>query len=508
MSPFESPKAKKKLIQWMTVLAVLTLVILLLANLSKINAFIESIFSLVRPILWGLCLAYLLNPFFRLFEKKLFVHLRPMSLRRGLALLCSYVAFFLIVLLIVLLIVPQLYISIANFLSNYDVYAQSAVGFINSLTSKINTFLSNVGATQLLIPEIHPESMQMSNIFLNIDQILIWVQGLLGGEEFSLVDTLGGLLGGITDGIFAFFISLYFLLSKEQRYAQVMKARRALFSDKTNATLTRFFTTIHRSFGEFFEGKLIGALIIGFLSFIPMAIIKIPHFTLLATILGVMSMIPYIGIFIGAIPCALILLLVNATMIIPFSIVVLAVQILDSNIITPKLLGNNTGISALCVLIALSTMGNLFGVIGLLLAVPVFATVVALTNAHTENKLRAMGLESATENYYSPDSLVDPARDVRRGNDKLVKKLERAILRVREKEENGTALSASDKRVRSFYRFLRRLGAIPEISDETQVQFATERSADLAEENAVRMIKERNGMTLVEKVTETERNNL
>ncbi len=508
MSPFDSPKAKKKLALWLKVIAALILLILILANLSKINAFIESIFALIRPIVWGLCLAYLLNPFFRLFEKKLFVHIRPMSLRRALALLCSYIAFFLIISLIVLLIVPRLYANIANFLSNYDVYAQSAVGFINSITSKINAFLGNIGVTQLLIPEIHPESMQMSNIFLNIDQILIWVQGFLGGEEFSLMDTLGGLLGGITDAIFAFFISLYFLLSKEQRYAQVMKLRRALFSDKTNAILSRFFTTIHRSFGEFFEGKLIGALIIGFLSFVPMAIIDIPHSTLLATILGVMSIIPYIGIFIGAIPCALILLLANAPMIIPFVIVVLSVQILDSNIISPKILGNNTGISALCVLIALSTMGNLFGVIGLLLAVPVFATVIALTNAHTENKLRAMGLESATENYYPTDSPVDPARDVRRGNDKLVKKLERAILRVREKEENGTTLTASDKRVRSFYRFLRHLGAVPKISDETQVQFATERSVHLAEENAVRMIKDRNGMTLLEKASETERTDL
>ncbi len=505
MSLFESPKAKRKIALWITVYAVLILAILLLANLSKINTFVESIFSLVRPIIWGLCLAYLLNPFFRLFEKRLFVHLRPMSLRRGLALLCTYLAFFLILSLIVLLIVPQLYVSIATFLSNYEVYAESAVEHINSITAKINGFLTNIGATQLLIPEILPESIQMSNIFLNIDQILLWVQGLLGGEEFSLMDTLGGLLGGITDAIFAFFISLYFLLSKEQRYAQVMKVRRALFSDKTNATLTRFFTTIHRSFGEFFEGKLIGALIIGFLSFVPMAIIGIPHATLLATILGVTSIIPYIGIFIGAIPSAFILLLANTPMIIPFLIVVLSVQILDSNIISPKILGNNTGISALCVLIALSTMGNLFGVIGLLLAVPIFATVVALANNHTENKLRAMGLESATENYYPADSLVDPAKDVRHGNDKLIKRLERAILRVREKEADGVALSRSDKHVRRFYNFMRRLGAIPKISDETQVQFAAERAVYLAEENAVGLIKERNGIALVQQASETER---
>ena len=501
MSNNNSPR--KKLILATVIYALLLLLLIFVSNLTKINSWIDGVRMLLRPITWGLLLAYFLNPVLRLYENRVFPKIRSIKLRRTLSLILTYFTLFLIVTLFVSLIIPQFYSSLTGFLNNFDQYMNEAVKHINDLSGKINQLLVNMGIEQAQIPLLEENSLRFEAVVNNFSHIIEWVLGLLGGgETFSveaLLGTLGNLFGIIADAIFAFFISLYFLSTKELRYAQVMKLRHALFDDKTNATITRLCSIADRSFGGFVEGKLLDALIVGILTYIVTSIFQIPYEPLIAAFIGIANIIPLVGPVIGAIPTSVIVLLTNPAKFIPFLIIVICIQLIDSNIITPKILGSNTGISSLCVLIAITTVGSLWGFTGMLLAVPIFATVIELTTGHMENRLRAKGLPSTTENYYPANSMVDPATDVRSNTDKITKAIERKYLRLQKKSERGEELKKSERLHIAFYTLCRRMHIIPEMSDEILTQFTTEEAATAAKAEVARLIKEEMGADLLEK---------
>ena len=173
-----------------------------------------------------------------------------------------------------------------------------------------------------------------------------------------------------------------------------MRLRRALFSDEANAQITRFCGIADRSFGGFLEGKLIDSAIIGVLVYIALSIFKVPYAILIATIVGITDIVPVVGPFIGVIPSAVIILLTDPIKVIPFLLCILIVQQIDGNIIAPKILGENTGVSSLCVMIAITVMGAIWGLAGMVLGVPLFATVIELTNEFLNKRLQDKGLST------------------------------------------------------------------------------------------------------------------
>ena len=230
-----------------------------------------------------------------------------------------------------------------------------------------------------------------------------------------------------------------------------------------------------------------------------------PYAVLVAAILGIANVIPYVGPIIGAIPTAIIVLLTEPGKVVPLLLIVIVGQVLDNNIIAPKILGNNTGVSSLCVLIAVTVMGALWGFVGMLLGVPLFAMVVYLTSEHMSNRLRARGFSSTTENYYPADSLVDPARDMQGNTDTLVKQFERHVLRLQRKRERGERLTRRERFHLWLYRLWRRCGILSEMSDENLTQFTAEEAAHAAEEEARRLIREARGANLLDRRETTQR---
>ena len=135
----------------------------------------------------------------------------------------------------------------------------------------------------------------------------------------------------VTDTIFGIFVSIYLLSTKERRAAQLMKVRSAFLSDRANERLTRIIHTTDRSFGRFFEGKLLDSIIFGLLAYIAFSIFAVPYSLLIATVLGLCNIIPIIGPLIGAIPSALILFLSAPEKLLPFLIIVIVIQQIDNN---------------------------------------------------------------------------------------------------------------------------------------------------------------------------------
>jgi predicted PurR-regulated permease PerM len=163
------------------------------------------------------------------------------------------------------------------------------------------------------------------------------------------------------------------------------------------------------SVGGFIKGKIIDSVIIGILCYMVMTILKLDYAMLISVIVGITNVIPFFGPFIGAIPSAFILLMVNPKEVIPFLIVILLIQQLDGNFIGPKILGNSMGLSAFWVLVAIVIMSGLFGFAGMIIGVPIFSVIYVLVEQLVDKKLSNKKMPVEIEEYYHeiPEPIVE-----------------------------------------------------------------------------------------------------
>ena len=397
---------KRKFLIGLVIYAAILLLIVVVTNIAPFNQWFLQLLRLLRPVLIGLILAYLLNTFFRFYERKLLYKVKPHGLRRVLSLTLTYLTLFLIVTILLLLIIPQLVNTIIDFMDNADTFAETALYDLNLIIDWINGVLpAKSDGSGLLAPANPIHIKRTVEEFLRsfmLDGKL--VEQLVNTETIgTIITAAGNFVSLLTDILFGLFISLYLLNTKEKRYAQIMRLRRALFNDKVNEAITHVCETADRSFGGYLKGMLLDSAMVGVLVYIAISIIGVPYAVLIATIIGITNVIPIIGPFIGVIPTAIIILLTEPSMVLPFVICILVVQQVDGNIIAPRILGDNTGVSPLCVIIAICTMGTLWGLAGMILGVPLFATVLELTGELLDKRLKSKGLPTDTDIYYTPD---------------------------------------------------------------------------------------------------------
>ncbi len=385
--------------------------VLLIANLDEVKRWVDALNRVLAPVLIGLIIAYLANPFFRFFERKAFLALRPTGLRRVLALLCAYLTLLVIIGGLLLLIIPQLVESIQNFAANFDNYLESVVNQANNLIMNINSGLPTKADGSPAISYLRPDGIRQSVGNL-MNSLLLALKNNFTPESLgAITNLLGRTTSILTNLIFGIFISIYLLASKELRYAQIMKFRRAYFSETFNRRLTKFCTIADRSFGGFLRGKMLDSGIVACMVYVTCLIFDIPYEILVAVIVGVTDVIPVIGPFIGVIPTAIIILLTDPIKVVIFLISILVIQQIDGNIIAPKILGEHTGVSSLCVMIAILVMGDLMGFVGMLIGVPLFATIIEISKLYLDKRLAEKGLPVETEAHESeapPEPTIVP----------------------------------------------------------------------------------------------------
>ena len=391
MNENERPKISKKTLIGIVLYAVAFFAILFISNIEEVRGWIAVINAILSPIITGLVIAYLANPFFKFFERRLLLHVRPFQIRRLLSLILTYLLLLLLIGGLLLLIVPQLISSIQSFSQNFDQNLESGLQQINNLITALNRSLPVKEDGTALIPTLNTALVKsgLASAWAFLKQ---FVQDHLRPENIGTITTIISKTGGmLTNVLLGIFISIYLLASKEKRYAQIMKFRRAYFGDTLNHRITNFCTIADNSFGGFLRGKLLDSTIVGLLVYITCLIFGVPYPVLVAVIIGITDIVPVIGPFIGVIPTAIIILLTEPIKVIIFLIAILIIQQIDGNIIAPKILGENTGVSSLCVMIAILIMGDLLGLLGMIIGVPLFATVIELVKIFLDNRLRAKG---------------------------------------------------------------------------------------------------------------------
>jgi predicted PurR-regulated permease PerM len=224
---------------------------------------------------------------------------------------------------------------------------------------------------------------------------------------------ISNLFSSVVNFVLGLFIAFYLLTSKEKRLAQIRKFRAAYMTDRQDSKIGEIVTLVDKTFGGFFKGVLLDAVIVGILMFVALSIFRVSEYNLLiATICAITNVIPVFGPLIGAIPSGLIILFTNPEKLLLFIILVLIIQQLDGNVLVPLIQGNNTGISSLAVLISITVMGGLFGMVGMIIGVPVFAVIIELCKRAIEDKLRKQNKDTDTTHYYRKGAIGNAEEEV------------------------------------------------------------------------------------------------
>ena len=334
------------------------------------------------PIIWGLGLAFLMNPLMvsieRLYQKIVKKPKRP-KLMRAVSVTLAAVIFLGIIVGIFAIVIPEFVNSFNNIVDNFSNLIKNAETWLNKLFKnypQIQKFLND----------------QISNFGSDLSKIQPMLQ--------NIVDSAAGVVNVLYNFVLGFIVSIYLLLGKETHIAQTKKILFAKFRKNTADRILHFGTDANLVFSGFITGKLIDSFIIGIICFIGLTIIGMPYNVMISVIVGVTNIIPFFGPLIGAVPSALLIFLSDEPkMVIWLILFIFLLQQFDGNILGPKILGGSTGLPAIWVMIALFIGGGLFGFIGMLLGVPTFALIYKLTREHINDKLKRKKMPVDTQYY-------------------------------------------------------------------------------------------------------------
>lgn len=323
---------------------------------------------------------------------------------RAPALLITFLVFILLISLFGALIIPQLISSIndlINLIRDWAVKLPKEIQKVklpSSVTNLVNTLNETVDLMDLLL--------SFGTKAFNS------VAGILGNLMNKLPSLLGSAISGITNLILGIFMAVYFLSYKEMLLEQVTFFFEALFGKRTNRFFRRVARETNRQFGKFVRGKLIDSMIMSVVCYVLFKSFNVPYAELITLITVVTNLIPYFGPFIGAIPSGLIILLADPGTIrnvLIFGILILVIQQIEGNIIEPRILGSSMGLAPVWIMIAVLTMGEIFGLIGMVLGVPIFSVIYTLFGDFCRNRIakrRAKKDKSAPEETDPPTEFV------------------------------------------------------------------------------------------------------
>ena len=434
---------KKTFISTAIVVATILLGILLVYGFlsGSIGAFLNDFFEIISPIVIGFIIAYLSNPIVSFFERHLLFWIKHAKLKRFFSILLAFALIILFLAFLITMLIPNIIDTLQSFWDTYIVHYDVS---IRALANRINLLMDDFEVLDTV------QRLDPDGLLLWIKERFPWIESIANGDISDIlpgesdilapdkikdtsIDSENGifttenlwlLLGyAFTFGTSVFnfvknfvlgiFISFYMLMAKDKWKALIRRFLNVFLSPKHVRSVIRFGKLLDRSFGGFIEGQLLDAIIIGIVSFIVFNIFGIPIPHLLATIIAVTNVIPIFGPFIGGIPAAFIVLLTQPEKTLLFILLIIVMQQIDGNIICPHIIGDKINISSLTTIIAIITMGGLFGIFGMLIGVPVFAVAVNVIQNHTLNTLRRKGYETSLDHYYvgKSENISDPKVD-------------------------------------------------------------------------------------------------
>ncbi len=388
--------------------AIIVLVVWQVLNITLLSwdhvmGMVGMINTALSPVYIGLIIAYLLDPLMgileahvmdplahRILKKK--VHLAD-GIARGVSVFVVILAAIFALFGLFMLVLPELVNSLTSLVNNMPSYYQV-----------LREWIQGLGKSH---PEIAQYTMNLSESAYQ--QLRTWLENDLLPSSTQILASVSGSVMGFLSTLFDIFIgliiSIYLLANKEVFLAQSRKLIYSIFPVNRANNLLELCGEANYIFSKFISGKLIDSVIVGIITFFVMSILGMPYASLISVIIGVTNVIPFFGQYIGIIPSAFLVLLVSPVQCLIFLIVIIIIMQVDGNIIGPKIIGETTGLGSFWILFSILVFGSLFGLIGMLVAVPVFALIYRSTKKWSASRLKKKKLPVDTEFYLNHKSI-------------------------------------------------------------------------------------------------------
>lgn len=366
------PEAKENILT-ITVAGILIVVFyILLKNVGWVFNGVLKLVKALAPFIFGFAFAFVLIPLRRTIEIKWLKHVSiKFRTKRKIATLICMLVLILVLFSFFAILIPQLADSLSTFSASFDGYVQKAVQWVESINGT-NSQMSN---------------MVNSLIDSASGKLTEWLTGARGGIATLLSFSIS-FARGILNFLIGVIICIYILLDEEVFKKQFKSLLYAILNKKSATRVIEVLRLTSKTFNSFLFGKFIDSLIIGVITYIAVVIMRMPYAPLIAFVIGITNMIPVFGPFIGAIPCLLILLIIDFWMALEFFVFIVILQQIDGNVIGPRILGDAVGLPTLWVMFAIIVGGSLFGIVGMFVGVPIFSVIYVLANDRIKRNLK------------------------------------------------------------------------------------------------------------------------
>ena len=349
----------------------------LVLDTARATILFTRIWELLSPFAVGAAIAFIFNVPMRAIENQL-EGVHKLSLRRGLSIILTILCLVLIIMFVFELLIPQIRTTLV------------------SLSEKIPVFIDRTAHKMMLLIEENPdlgiwiqeafnlESLNWPTILTNI---LAWLANQVSALMGGAVNVIGNVAAGIVNAVIGIVFAIYALGRKEILAGQGRRILYSVFSERRADEMIRVFRLTNVTFSNFISGQCLEAVILGCLFAVVMAIMKLPYIALVSVIIAVTALIPVVGAFVGCIVGAFFILVNDPIQALTFIAMFLVLQQLENNLIYPRVVGTSIGLPGMWVLVAVTIGGEIMGVAGMLVMIPLVSVLYTLGREFTDRRL-------------------------------------------------------------------------------------------------------------------------
>ena len=354
----------------------------LVLDTARATIVFRSVWNLFSPFVIGAGIAFVFNVPMRAIERQL-ADIRKAGFRRMLSIVLTILCLVLIVMFVFEMLIPQIRLTVASL-------SQTIPVFVEGLAARLMVMMQDHPEMRSWIQEtLKLESLDWSGIFT---ETLGFLSNQMSTVMGGAVSVIGSVTGAIINGVVSVAFAIYCLSRKEILARQGRKILYSLVSEHHADEIIRVLRLTNTTFSNFISGQCLEACILGSLFAVAMAIFKMPYISLVSVVIAVTALIPVVGAFVGCILGAFFILVNNPIQALTFVIMFLVIQQLENNLIYPRVVGTSIGLPGMWVLVAVTVGGDLMGVGGMLLMIPVTSVIYALLREFTDKRLAERGI--------------------------------------------------------------------------------------------------------------------
>ena len=365
---------KRPIIGYILLIAAL---ILGIQNITVVVTVLQTVAGVLQPLILGAVIAYILNILMKKLEKIYFPKSKNSLINKTKRMVCIILSLLLVIGILGLvmgLVLPELAGAFAVIAESVPVYYEKLVAWLMTYSDKFPVIEEYISGLQL----------DWSQITKNL---VMYATSGVGGIFNSAISVVSVIVGGIVNFVIALIFAIYLLAGKEKLSAQLKRVLEAYLSEKKRVQLAQMVAVADNTFSSFIVGQCTEAVILGSLCTIGMWILRFPYAPMTGAFIGVTALIPVAGAYLGAGVGAFMIMTVDPMKALLFLVFIVCLQQLEGNLIYPKVVGSSVGLPALWVLAAVTVGGGINGIFGMLLGVPIAATLYKLIGMDVRKKV-------------------------------------------------------------------------------------------------------------------------